>query len=72
LTVASLAKVAYNLKQPGEPTPPFSIADAKTEHINEYQARRILSLCRIDLDPDLIEKVWPKVVNFGLRTTKRA
>jgi hypothetical protein len=72
LTVASLAKVAYNLKQPGEPTPPFSIADAKTEHINEYQARRILSLCRIDLDPDLIEKVWPKVINFGLRTTKRA
>jgi hypothetical protein len=71
LTVASLAKVAYNLKQLGEPTAPFSIADVKTKHINEYQARRILPLCSVDLDPNLIEQIWPKVVNFGLRVTKR-
>jgi hypothetical protein len=72
LTVASLAKVTYNLGRPGEPTPPFSIADAKTEHINEYQARRILSLCRIDLDHDLLKEVWPSIINFGLRSQKRA
>jgi hypothetical protein len=71
LTVASLAKVAYNLKQLGELTAPFSIADVKTKHINEYQARRVLPLCRVDLDPNLIEQIWPKVVNFGLRVTKR-
>ncbi|NJC28533.1 transposase [Neolewinella antarctica] len=72
LTVASLAKVAYNLGKPGAPTPPFSIADAKTAHMNEYQARRILSLCRVDLHPQLIKKVWPEVVNFGLRTARAA
>lgn len=72
LTVASLAKSVYNLGEPGEPTQPFSIADAKTAHINEYQARRILSLCQVELHPDLITEVWPQVVNFGLRTVEAA
>jgi hypothetical protein len=67
LTVGSLAKVAYNLRQPGETTPAFSIADAKTRHINTFQAGRILSLCRLDLDDELIARVWEQVSNFGLR-----
>lgn len=67
LTVGSLAKVAYNLRGPGQPTDVFSIADAKTRHINAFQACRILSLCRLDLDDTLITKLCDQASNFGLR-----
>jgi hypothetical protein len=72
LTVGSLAKVAYNLNEPGEPTGPFSIADAKTQHINAFQAQRILSLCSVDLDSDFIKQMWPAIIDFGRRGSIRA
>jgi Ni,Fe-hydrogenase I large subunit len=72
LTVGSLAKVAYHLKRPGAATGAFSIADIKQRHMNEYQARRIFALCRLDLDEDLIRELEPKIINFGLRDYRRA
>jgi hypothetical protein len=72
LTVGSLAKVAYHLRGPGQPVGSFSIADIKQRHMNEYQAQRILSLCRLDLDEDLIRRLQPQISNFGLRNYKRA
>jgi hypothetical protein len=78
LTVGSLAKAAHHLEPPTtEPrtTEPrtteqrtaFSIADIKTQYVNEYQARRILSMCRLDLHDALIVKLWPAIRDFGLR-----
>jgi hypothetical protein len=72
LTVGSLAKVAYHLRGPGEAVGAFSIADIKQRHMNEYQAQRILSVFRLDLDEALIRKLLPKISNFGLRNYKRA
>lgn len=71
LTVGSLAKAAYHLRSPGEPLGSFSIADIKQRHMNEYQARRIISLCRLDLDDALMRKLQPEISNFGLRDYKR-
>jgi hypothetical protein len=72
LTVGSLAKAAYHLRAPGQPVDSFSIADIKQRHMNEYQAQRIISLCRLDLDEDLIRRLQPHISNFGLRNYKRA
>jgi hypothetical protein len=72
LTVGSLAKVAYHLRGPGEAVGAFSIADIKQRHMNEYQAQRILSVFRLDLDEALIRKLLPKISNFGLHNYKRA
>lgn len=72
LTVGSLAKAAYHLRGPGQAVGVFSIADIKQRHMNEYQARRILSLCPLDLDEALIRKLLPEISNFGLRDYKRA
>ncbi|MFT5017920.1 MAG: hypothetical protein ACI9G6_002700, partial [Limisphaerales bacterium] len=63
----SLAKVAHHLQDQTERSRPFSIADIKTQYRNEYQAIRILSLCRIDLHHPLILKLWPEIKNHGLR-----
>lgn len=68
LTVGSLAKVAHHLQDRMQRQRPFSIADIKTQYRNEYQAVRILSLCRIDLHHPLILKLWPDIKNHGLRT----
>lgn len=67
LTVGSLAKVAHHLQDQTQRSRPFSIADIKTQYRNEYQAVRILSLCRIDLHHPLILKLWPDIKNHGLR-----
>ena len=67
LTVGSLAKVAHHLQDQDQRLRPFSIADIKTQYRNEYQAVRILSLCRIDLHHPLIVKLWPNIRNHGLR-----
>ena len=67
LTVGSLAKVAHHLQDQAQRSRPFSIADIKTQYRNEYQAIRILSLCRIDLHHPLILKLWPDIKNHGLR-----
>jgi hypothetical protein len=67
LTVGSLAKVAHHLQDERQRAKPFSIADIKTEYRNEYQAVRILSLCRIDLHHPLIRKLWPEIKNHGRR-----
>ncbi len=67
LTVGSLAKVAHHLQDQTERSRPFSITDIRTQYRNEYQAIRILSLCRIDLHHPLILKLWPEIKNHGLR-----
>ncbi|SEP86480.1 transposase [Neolewinella agarilytica] len=67
LTVGSLAKVAHHLQGQTQRSQPFSIADIKTQYRNEYQAIRILSLCRIDLHHPLIRKLWPGIRNHGKR-----
>ncbi|WP_222936065.1 transposase, partial [Neolewinella lacunae] len=72
MTVGSLAKAAYHLQVPGQPVRAFSIADVKQRHMNEFQAQRILSLCRLDLDEDLIRNLQQHFSNFGLRNFQRA
>jgi len=72
LTVGPSAKAAYHLRGPGEAVGAFSIADIEQRHMNEYQARRILSLCPLDLDEALIQKLLPEISNFKLRGYKRA
>jgi hypothetical protein len=67
LTVGSLAKVAHHLQDQVQRQRPFSIADIKTQYRNEFQAVRILTLCRIDLHHPLIQKLWPDINNYGLR-----
>jgi hypothetical protein len=63
LTVGSLAKVAHHLEDEQQRSKPFSIADIATE----YQAVRILTMCRIDLHQPLIQELWPNIRNNGLR-----
>ena len=67
LTVGSLAKVAHHLQDEQQRSKPFSIADIVTEYRNEYQAVRILTMCRIDLHQPLIQELWPDIRNHGLR-----
>lgn len=67
LTAGSLAKAAHHLDCPDKRREPFSIADIKTMYVNEYQARRIISMFRIDPDSTLIKKMWPIIRKLGLR-----
>ncbi len=67
LTVGSLAKVAHHLSDPEQRGLPFSIADTKTEYVNEHQAFRILSMCNIDIHLPIITKMLPAIRNYGKR-----
>ena len=67
LTVGSLAKVAHHLAVPESKGKPFSIADIKTEHINEHQGLRILSRCGIDVNTAKIRSILVEVRNYGKR-----
>jgi len=68
LTAASLAKAAHHLDDPAKRKQPFSIADIKTRYVNEYQARRIITMFGIDPNSAIIRKMWPIVSKLGLRT----
>lgn len=67
LSAVSLAKVAHHLDQPSAKRGAFSIADIRTRYTNEYQARRIFSICGFDLQQAKIIKLWDKINNFGKR-----
>ena len=67
LSVGSLAKVAHHLSDENERNRPFSIADVKTEYVNEHQVLRILSMCNIDVDLPIIKKLMPEFRNYGKR-----
>ena len=67
LTVGSLAKVAHHLAVPESKGQPFSIADIKTEYINEHQGLRILSRCGIDVNTTKIRSILAEVRNYGKR-----
>ena len=67
LSIGSLAKVAHHLNYQDHVDKPFSIADVKTEYVNEHQALRILSMCNIDVNLPIIRKLMPKFRNYGKR-----
>lgn len=67
LSAVSLAKVAHHLDQPIEDRRAFSIADIRTRYTNEYQTKRIFSICGFDLQQAKIKKLWDKINNFGKR-----
>lgn len=67
LSAVSLAKVAHHLDQPTAQRGAFSIADIRTRYTNEYQTRRIFSICGFDLQQAKIKKLWDKINNFGKR-----
>lgn len=75
LTVGSLAKAAHHLAKDKESEiddsfkpGPFSIADVKTEYVNEHHAFRILSMFNVDVNTVLIKKLLPKIRDYGKRT----
>ena len=67
LTVGSLAKAAHHLSCPAAAAQPFSIADVKTEYVNENQALHVLSMFNIDVNSSLIAKLMPKIRKCGKR-----
>ena len=73
LTVESLAKSAHHLLEDNsvrvkkELLGSFSIADVKTEYVNEHRALRILSMCKVDLNLPIIRKMMPAIREFGKR-----
>lgn len=67
LSAVSLAKVAHHLDRPAEQRGAFSIADIRTRYTNEYQTKRIFSICGFDLQQAKIIKLWDKINNFGKR-----
>ncbi|VAW86339.1 hypothetical protein MNBD_GAMMA16-848 [hydrothermal vent metagenome] len=67
LTVVSLAKVAHHLDLPQEQRNAFSIADIKTQYVNQYNVKRIFSTCGFSLHDRNIKKLWTKLTNFGKR-----
>ncbi|NJC24525.1 transposase [Neolewinella antarctica] len=67
LTVGSLAKISHHIEQEEHRSTPFSIADIKTEYVNEHQALRIISMFGISLNSPLIAQAMPKIRNYGKR-----
>ena len=68
LTTVSIAKAAHCLT-PGQPhDQPFSMADLKTEYINERLALRIIRGCGLSPDSPTIRKLLPKIRQWGKRT----
>lgn len=65
LSAVSLAKAAHHLDQPVEQRGAFSIADIRTGYTNEYQAKRIFSICGIDPQGAKIKSLWEKITSFG-------
>ena len=67
LTTVSLAKAAHCL-EPGKPhNDPFSIADIKTEYVNESLALRIIRGCGLSPDLPIIRKLLPQIRKLGKR-----
>ena len=69
LTILSLAKAAHPLRdQPGEyKDTPFSIADVKTEYLNENQALRIIRGCGLDPNQPKIGQLVEQFKQYGKR-----
>lgn len=67
LSAVSLAKAAHHLDCPIQQRGAFSIADIKTRYTNEYQAKRIFSICGIDPQDVKIKSLWEKISNLGKR-----
>lgn len=67
LTIGSLAKVAHGETQDDGQKHPFSIADVKTEYVNEHQAFRLLSMFGIDVNDAKIISLITEASNYGKR-----
>ena len=67
LTVGSLAKAAHQLLDEKRRDQPFSIADVKTQYVNEYEGARIIGMFGSQVNERLIAQVWDRVRDFGLR-----
>ncbi|MBD0280157.1 MAG: hypothetical protein ICV81_19665 [Flavisolibacter sp.] len=65
LTVVSLAKAAYWLPLPDEPTGSFSMADIKMWHINQLSTNRIFDNLDLDLRERKIKQLYDECLNFG-------
>jgi hypothetical protein len=67
MTVVSLAKIAHHLDLPIEQRNAFSIADIRTQYVNQYNVKRIFSTCGFSLHDINIKKMWTQLTNFGKR-----
>lgn len=67
LTVGSLAKAAHATTDEVGRKQPFSIADVKTEYVNEHQGLRLLSMFGIDVNNAKIRKLLAAANNYGKR-----
>jgi len=65
LTTVSLAKATYHLSQPMEDRKPFSMADIKTQYINEQMFDLIIRECGISPNSAKIIAAKERVLNFG-------
>lgn len=66
-TVGSLAKIAHATVDENGQKHPFSIADVKTEYVNEHQGLRLLSMLGIDVDCAKIRSLLVEANNYGKR-----
>ncbi len=67
LTTVSLAKAAHCLAPQKPYDEPFSMADIKTEYVNESLALRIIRGCGLSPDLPIIRKLLPEIRNLGKR-----
>ena len=67
LTTVSLAKAAHCLAPQKPHDQPFSIADLKTEYVNESLALRIIRGCGLSPDLPIIRKLLPQIKKLGKR-----
>ncbi len=68
LTTVSLAKAAHCLSPQQPHDEPFSMADIKTEYVNESLALRIIYGCGLSPDLPIIRKLLPQIRKLGKRT----
>ena len=67
LTCVSLAKAAHHLTLPIEQRKAFSIADVKTNYVNELFFNRIICWCGINPNQKIIKRLRNKAKAFGKR-----
>ncbi len=65
LTAVNIAKAVYHLKKPKEQRGSFSMADVKTELLNEYMLEIFISNLEIDPKSDKIRKLKRQIRDLG-------
>jgi hypothetical protein len=65
LTAVNIAKAVYHLKKPKEQRTSFSMADVKTELLNEYMLELFISNLEINPKSDKTRKVNRRIRRLG-------